>query len=141
MSERRVCGLMGARQVNTGSVGPGGLFNFFNDRWIATAQAARIFFSCTLCVAFATPVFLGLDLARAYSRLGLFKDIAGGVAAAGTLFIWFGMWRYWARVDSHSKWLKRLSFFVLLIGFWWGSCLYFFCGYLPEVLRRTRAEA
>ncbi len=53
--------------------------------------------------------------------LGIF-EIAGILSL---FFVYFGMWRFWIRLDQSPKWLKRLWFLVLLIGFWWGSVLYF----------------
>jgi hypothetical protein len=41
-----------------------------------------------------------------------------------------GMWSYWLRVDRSTRKLKRLWFFVLLVGFWYGSILYFLLKYL-----------
>jgi hypothetical protein len=65
----------------------------------------------------------------------------GALAAIGSVFIWLGMWRYWVRIDNSRPWIKRIWFVVLLIGFSWGSCLYYFFGYLPEFLRRRRTES
>ena len=62
---------------------------------------------------------------------------------AGTLalfFLWLGMWRYWARLDCSTRMTKRLWFGVLLFGFWYGSCLYYFLLYRPQVRRAATAE-
>ena len=74
----------------------------------------------------------------------LYKLLAGIYAitlSIGLLGIFFGMWRYWAKIDDSKKWIKRASFVLLLLGFWWGSAIYCFIVYLPQVRRRQRLEA
>jgi hypothetical protein len=47
----------------------------------------------------------------------------------------------WASDRFLGMWAKRMWFIVLLVGFWWGSCLYRYFVYLPQVFRSTSAEA
>jgi hypothetical protein len=60
-------------------------------------------------------------------------DILGAIGAAGAVLIYFSMWFYWARIDESSGWKKRFWFLVLLLGLWYGSCLYYFAVYRPQV--------
>jgi len=62
-----------------------------------------------------------------------------GVPAA--FFLCLGMWRYWVRLDDSNPWAKRAWFFLLLVGLWWASCLYYFLVYLPQVVRKQRSGA
>jgi hypothetical protein len=122
------------------SIGPWGLLNLFKDHWLVSRQAIMVFFLCTICVALATPIFLGSDPSRIYSWMGPSRNAVGGLSAVGTLLLWLGMWRYWVRIDNRGKWMKRLWFIVLLVGFWWGSFLYYFLAYLPQRFPNSRAE-
>lgn len=117
------------------NIGPWGLLNLFKDRWLISRQAAWVFFGCTICVGFATPILLGSDPSRIYSWMGSLRDLVGGLSAIGTLFLWLGMWRYWVRVDNGGKWMKRLWFLVLLVGFWWKLSLL-----LPGILATSARQ-
>jgi hypothetical protein len=119
---------------------PWGPSRFFGDDWFVSRQAAVLFFLGAVCVAFATPVFLGLGGATVYSWMGPARDFAGGLMAVGTLFLWLGMWRYWVRIDRSRPWMKRIGFFLLLIGFWYGSVIYYALFYIPQFVRRGRQE-
>ncbi len=123
-------------------IGPLGLWNLYKDDWLVTRQASRLFVLSTVIVLAMTPIFEGwLDPKKMTFWTRLPWGILGIIGPIALFFLWIGMWRYWVRVDSSSAWAKRFWFLVLLIGFWWGSCLYCFSAYLPQVLRRHRAEA
>jgi hypothetical protein len=115
------------------------LWNRFKDDWLITRQAARLFVVSTLLVLALTPVFLGkIDTQTMPFWTRLPWGILGILGPIALFFLWFGMWRYWVRIDNSSVWIKRMWFVVLLVGFWWGSCLYCLLVYLPQVLRRSR---
>jgi hypothetical protein len=59
--------------------------------------------------------------------------ILGVLGPVAIFFLWFGMWRYWVRIDRTAGWERRKWFIVLLVGFWWGSCLYCMLVYLPQI--------
>ena len=103
------------------------------------SSGKALFLSAT-CVIALTLEF-NLDTSRAAPWQNTLWDILGIVEALGILFLWLGMWRYWSRVDDSKHSAKRLWFLVLLIGFWWGSVLYYFLSYLPQMVRRRKAEA
>jgi len=112
----------------------------FTDQWLMTRAATRIFFASTLLVlAFtASPWFGGsvsLNGMNFWQRLpwGIF----GLTVPLAIPCLLFGMWTYWTRLDRARPWVKRAWFVVLLIGLWWGSCLYCLCVYLPQVRRAT----
>lgn len=115
------------------------VWKWFEDTWLVTRQASILFMVSTLFVIALTPVLLGRIDTQAMSfwaRLPI--GILGLVGPVALFFLWFGVWRYWVRIDNAGKWVKRIWFLVLLVGFWWGSCLYYFVVYLPQVFRRTR---
>lgn len=118
------------------------IWTWFKDDWLITRQAAKLFFIASLLVTVMTIAFLDeIDTTKISFWMRLPWGILGVVGPIALFFLWLGMWRYWVRIDNASRWVKRLWFLVLLIGFWWGSCLYFFIVYLPQVLRRTKVEA
>ncbi len=117
------------------------VWTWFRENWLVTRHAAKLFLVSTLLVLSLTPLFLGwIDPNRMsfWPRLPL--GILWTLAPVALLFLYFGMWRYWIRIDNSSAWLKRMWFIIMLVGLWWGSCLYCYFVYLPQVSRRARAE-
>jgi hypothetical protein len=117
------------------------LWNKFRDDWLTTAQAARLFLLAALLVLALTAVLFGsIDTTRMSLWARLPVGVLGVLGPIALFFLWFGMWRYWARIDNSSRWAKRMSFIVLLVGFWWGSCLYCFFVYLPRTYKSASIE-
>lgn len=118
------------------------IWNWFKDEWLITRQAAKLFLVSTFLVIALTPLFLGVvDTTRMSFWARLPWGILWTLGPIALFFLWSGMWRYWFRIDRSGLWAKRMWFVVLLVGFWWGSCLYCFFVYLPQVFRRTSVEA
>ena len=118
------------------------IWNWYKDAWLLSRQAAYLFFGSTLLVLSLTPLFLGwLDPSRMsfWSRLPL--GILWTAAPIALIFLYFGMWRYWVRLDNSSPGTKRIWFVILLVGLWWGSCIYCYFVYLPRTVGREGAEA
>jgi hypothetical protein len=66
----------------------------------------------------------------------LLRAIAFLLVIAGTpggALLYLSMWYYWAQIDSSDVWVKRVWFFVLLVGFWYASVLYYLLVYRPQV--------
>jgi hypothetical protein len=119
--------------MNIEKLGPLGIFSWFSDDWIVSPVARRLFLVSTLLVVAITPFFLGyVDI----SRMSFWERFPWGilflVGPLGMFFLWLGMWRYWVRIDDSPPRQKRLWFIILLVGFWWGSCVYFYCVYLRQ---------
>jgi hypothetical protein len=120
-------------------IGPLGLWNRFDERWIGTRRAAQLFLIASLFVVGLLPVFLGrIEPSNKPSPVNFFWGIMGVVGTPSIFFLWLGMWRYWARLDASGKWIKRFWFLVMLAGFCYGSCLYCWSVYLPQVIRSGR---
>jgi hypothetical protein len=120
---------------------PPGLFDWFNDNWQVSRQALTLFCASTLFVIALGPIFFGLIEPAKQSRLdGFFWGFEGVVGSISVFFLWFGMWRYWVRLDTSTPALKTASFFLLLVGAWFGAIPYCFFVYRPQVLRRTWAR-
>jgi hypothetical protein len=112
--------------------------SLLRDDRLLSRRFAKLFFLSAILVIALTPVFAGVDTTKMSFWRRLPWGLLGVFGPIGLLFLWFGMWRYWVRIDNSEAGAKRLWFFVLLIGFWWGSALYCFFVYLPQVFRKTR---
>ena len=117
------------------------IWTWFKDDWLVTRQAAKLFLASTFLVLGLIPVFLGVvDTTRMSFWARLPWAILGVLAPVALFFLWFGVWRYWVRMDHSGAWPKRMWFVALLVGFWWASCAYCYFVYLPQVFRRSRVD-
>lgn len=117
-------------------------WRMFGDEWLTKRPAAKLFFLATLLLpALAVQLFGWTDPRQMalWERTLWVALVMAGTAGAG--FLWFGMLRYWVRLDDSRAFAKRIWFPVVLLGACWGSCLYYYCVYLPQVLRKWRAES
>jgi hypothetical protein len=112
------------------------LWKKLRDDWIVKPRAAVVFLVCSVFVLVLIPVFFGHISQGGSVARQIFWGAVGAIGAPATLFLWIGMWRYWARVDASRNWAKRRWFAVMLVGFWYGSVLYCYFVYLPQVRRR-----
>jgi hypothetical protein len=111
----------------------------FKDDWLVSGQAAKLFFASTLLTVPFTPIFLGMLTISKMSSVGkLMWNVVGIAGTVAVFFLWLGMWRFWVRLDGSNGITKRVWFLVLLLGFWYGACLYYYFVYLPQVLRKNR---
>lgn len=118
------------------------LWNKFKDSWFHKTQALVLFLVSTALVIAETPLLLGLIPLTA---MPFWQRLPWGILAIlgpiALFFLWIGMWRYWVRLDTSPRWLRRLWFFLLLFGLWWASCLYCLLVYLPQTTHKNRVEA
>jgi hypothetical protein len=109
------------------------------DEWLLSSQAAKMFFGSTILVLALLPVFVGRVHPAEMPVWARTSWTLLGMAGTFALFLlWLGMWRYWVQLDDSKAYAKRLWFVVLLFGFWYGSCIYYYFVYLPQVIRRRR---
>lgn len=113
-----------------------GLWSRFSDSWLVTNQARKSFLTAVVGVIVLTIVFtMPPDLLKATFGMRLFSAAVGVVGPIAAFFVWFGMWRHWARLDTSSAGWKRFWFVVLIFGLWWGGCVYYYFVYRPAVIR------
>lgn len=108
------------------------------DDWLISRLSMKLFFLSALLVVAMTPAFIGVDTTKMTFLQRLPWGILGVVGPFGLFFLWFGMWRYWVRLDDSKAWVKRVWFVVLFVGFWWGSVPFYFLVYLPRMVRRSQ---
>jgi uncharacterized BrkB/YihY/UPF0761 family membrane protein len=110
----------------------------FSDSWFRTRKAAGLFFISSLLVIGCTISDLLWSPADINS-LSFWQRLPWGILGVtlpvAAFFLLIGMWKYWMRVDDSRARVKRLWFVILLVGICWGSCLYCYCVYLPQVAR------
>ena len=115
-------------------IGPFGFYNRFKDDWLVSRRAVKLFLLATIFVVATIPIFFGLmDPTKLPVWTGLPVSIEGLLGAISIFFLWIGMWRYWIRLDNSSKPAKLVSFLLLLFGMFYGSVLYYFFVYRPQV--------
>jgi hypothetical protein len=86
---------------------PSAAWNAFKDDWFTTRRAAGLFFVSTLLVFALIPVFQGrLDLAKMTRGMRAAWTIFGVAGTLALVFLWIGMWKYWARVDASKPYAK-----------------------------------
>lgn len=111
------------------------------DDWLTSRRTNKFFLLSALCVLGVTiEYFLKIDTSKMSFWRRLPFGLTGIVEPFGLIFIWLGMWRYWVRLDDSNVWIKRGSFLLLLIGFWWGSVVYYFSVYLPQMARLRKVQ-
>ena len=113
-----------------------------ND-WLVGRTASRLFGASAVIALATTPLSLGLAKiphVPTLSWTNLFLGIAGVVGSLSIIFLWTGMWRYWTRCDTSSRAVRRMWFFVLLFGLWFGAALYYLVAYLPRGRRKEAVE-
>jgi len=117
-------------------------WNWFSDEWLTTRQAAKLFFVATLLVLAVTPQAFGwVNPLKMPMWERIPWSILSMLGVLALFFLWVGMWRYWARLDYSTLATKRIWFFILLFGFWYGSCLYYYCAYRPQVGEKWQVES
>jgi hypothetical protein len=122
-------------------LGPFGFFEWFKDGWLVSRQALKLFRLSTVFVLATIPIFV---MHWAPEHPTLWQNLLGGTAGVlgpiSIFFLWFGMWRYWFRLDNSPSQMKRTSFILLLIGVWYGAVLYCYFVYGPQVAGRPWAQ-
>jgi hypothetical protein len=121
-------------------IGPFGFYNWFKDDWLVSRRADKLFLVAVLFILGTIPIFLGrIDPARLGFWLRFTFGIEGILGPISIFFVWIGMWRYWIRLDNSSKFAKTASFFLLLFGMFYGSVIYYFLIYRPQVMTTSGA--
>ena len=114
---------------------------FRDDRLASRGYATLFAISSILTVCVELLLGSRVEPARMSFWMRLPIAFVGVFGTLGLLFLFIGMWWYWARLDVSGRWWKRFWFVVLLVGFWNGSIVYFLFVYLPQVVRRREASA
>jgi hypothetical protein len=109
------------------------------DNWLLTSQAAKLLLASTILVLGMTPIFQGkVDLAGMSLWMRVFWTLFGMLGTLALFVLWLGMWRYWAMCNKSRSPEQWLWFLVMLIGVWYGSCLYCYFVYLPQIVRQRK---
>ena len=109
------------------------------DNWLLTSQAAKLLLASTILVLGMTPIFQGkVDPAGVSLGIRVFWTLFGVFGTLALLLLWLAMWRYWAIFNKSRSYEKWLWFLVMLIGFWYGSCLYCYVVYLPQIVQQRK---
>lgn len=96
------------------------------DKWLVGRIAAALF---------ATSAIVSVGISVAVIRLGEFPPSLLVPTFLTGLFLISGMRHYWTKCDQGHKTARRIWFFVLTFGVWFGAALYCAFVYLPQVKR------
>lgn len=108
---------------------------WISDDWL-TSKTAQILFAVSAAIIISVTIAVfEFDLFSQTSQNLLhrmFLGCVGVLAPAGGFLLWDGMRQFWLRCDRSSKTSRRISFWLMLIGLWYGALLYYFIVYLPH---------
>jgi hypothetical protein len=96
------------------------------DKWLVSRIAAALF---------AASAIASVGISVALIHLGAFPPSLWVPMALSGLLLISGMRHYWTKCDQASKTARRIWYFVLIFGVWFGAALYFGVVYLPQVKR------
>jgi hypothetical protein len=122
---------------------------WMNKEWFVWGNGPRVmFFSACAMVVLGLLFWVtdssegALERAVAASKFLQYTVASiGAVGAAGTLLLYVSMWYFLIRVDRSSKWFKRASFLLLLVGLIYGGLIYYLLVYLRQVASIKRMGA
>jgi hypothetical protein len=107
-----------------------------DDEWLVSRSASAFFaLSSLVIVGMTVVIFADVDTQAPGSLGNALFGVGGVFAAVGVFFLWGGMWRYWIRCDTTSLTARRVWFFALAVGLWYGAILYYALVYLPRTRR------
>jgi hypothetical protein len=101
------------------------------DKWLVGKVAASLF---------AASALTSVSLSVLVIKLGVFPPLSVLFLVPSGLFLISGMERYWTKCDDGSRLARKMWFFVLTFGVWFGASLYCVFVYLPQVRRDWRAR-
>jgi hypothetical protein len=123
--------------MRSNQLGPFAFLDSYRDDWIVSRQAVRLFLVSVPFILALTPFLFGwVNVSRMTIWMQIAVGVVGVMGPIASFFLWLGMWRYWMRLDRSKALTKRMWFVILLIGFEYGSVLYYFCVYPPQVIAR-----
>lgn len=117
-------------------------FEIFNCRWLSGRTASILFGVAsvqTLVVSVFVFYLFSLDSIPIPTSAWV-NDFWAFLVASGVLcavFVWKGMLQFWKKCDRSAKPVKRVAYFFLLLGLWYGAIVY----YLLIYLRRRKVDA
>ena len=119
------------------SVYPGSfIWRRIDDEWLVSRSASAFFaLSSVVIVGMTVVIFADVDTQALGSVGNALLGIGGVFATVGVFFLWGGMWRYWIRCDASSLAARRVWFFALAVGLWYGAILYYALVYVPRARR------
>lgn len=115
-------------------------FRVFRDNLVTRTYLITFLLSSLLFLVTSAMLRMSIDPLGMPLWYRIPFTVTGMLGAIGSVVIWLGMWSYWVRFDCSNAWVKRFWFLVLLIGFFFGSVLYFLFVYVPQVAARTRVN-
>ena len=119
----------------------------FTKEWLVRGGGPCVLLLSAIVILVETAFVYGFriahaDLARLVAVSVPIRVLYFAVEIVSTfayLLLYFAMWFYWALVDGSRTSKKKIWFIVLLLGLWYGSCLYYFLVYRPQIAAFQKA--
>ena len=111
-------------------------WSWVSDEWLVSKTASRLFGATAALTIVTTPLQIGLVKppgSPLTSWTNWFFAILGVAGGLSIVFLWTGMWRHWSQCNTSTRAVKRIWFFVMILGLWWGATLYYLVAYLRRV--------
>jgi hypothetical protein len=109
------------------------IWNRIKDEWLTSRVASGLFAASSVIILIVTPIWFGyVEVPDTTFWENLLLGGSGVAGALSIFFLWGGMWRYWMQRDASARAVKRVWFFVLLFGIWYGAIFYYLLAYLPR---------
>jgi membrane protease YdiL (CAAX protease family) len=104
-----------------------------SDEWLMSKTASALFAVSSGLIALVTAALLSGFLLAEGSPLGKpLWAVAGSSCGIGIFFLWGGMWRCWMKGIPSNRIARRIWFFLMVFGVWYGAALYYIFVYLPS---------
>jgi hypothetical protein len=112
-----------------------------SDEWLLSRTATLLFGMSACVVVGLTAVFIvdKIPVNEPGIAINIFWGTVGVFGAFSIFFIWGGMLSYWTRCDSSTRVVRRLRFFLLVIGIWYGAVLYYLLVYIRDARVNNRS--
>ena len=114
----------------------------FSSQWLISPDANRLFAIASVISIATTPLAFGLVRFESPSPpVSVIAGIMGVVGAAACLFLWFGMWAFWKRVDRGSSRSRQWWAVILVMALWVGCAAYYFLVYRSQTKKEQVQSA
>ncbi len=110
-----------------------------SDDWLTKKPAQVLFGASAVVIIAVTAAAFEFDFFSQTEGMLLHKvflGCVGVVTPVSVFFLWDGMKQFWLRCDQSSKAFRRFTFWLMLLGLWYGALIYYLIVYLP----RTRKD-
>jgi hypothetical protein len=117
------------------------IWKHISDEWLVSRNASALFaVSSVLILGMTAASYNYFPTQNTGMFIADFWCAAVILCAAGIPFLWGGMWRYWMIGGASNGSARRIWFFFLAFGLWYGAVFYYVFVYLPATHGRRKVN-